>query len=169
MEFLQNTNNWVKGEILEASIIAVFGIIVLLSGVALGKFGTTPNARALLLPLLVVGILLLSFGISLYFSNQKRLSEYKEQFEENTIEFVQQEKKRVEDFQYMYIISKVIATIAFVLAFFAFWFTKSSNIQGIAIGLLLFGISSLVIDFFSEERAKIYYNKIKIEQSNKNQ
>ena len=127
MEFLQNTNNWVKGEILEASIIAVFGIIVLLSGVALGKFGTTPNARALLLPLLVVGILLLSFGISLYFSNQKRLSEYKEQFEENTIEFVQQEKKRVEDFQYMYIISKVIATIAFVLAFFAFWFTKSST------------------------------------------
>lgn len=162
MEFITHTINWIKGEMFEASIIGIFGTLVVLSGIAFWKFGVTPTAKSLILPLIVVGVIFISSGVSMYFSNQKRLVEYQQNYQENKTEFIQQEKERVENFQYMYNISKILATVGFLVALIAFWFTKSSTFQGIAIGLAIFGFTSLVIDFFSEERASIYYDKIEL-------
>lgn len=163
MEFIQHTNNWIKGEIFEAIIIGVFGLLVITTGILYWKFGHTLNTKALIIPLVIVGVVLMGMGISMYFSNQKRLLEYKSAFEQNKAEFVQNEKERVESFQYMYTTTKVLATIFFVFAILVFWFSKSPNLHGIAIGLALFGLSGLVIDYFSQERADHYYEKINTE------
>jgi hypothetical protein len=160
MEFIQHTINWVKGEILEGTLITIFSLLLLLSALLFWKYGTTPNARIMIIPSSVIGLFLLMVGSSMYVSNQKRLTEYKQNIETNSVEFIQLEKKRVEDFQYMYVISKIIAIVTFAFAIFAFWFTKSSIAQGIAISLLILGISGLIIDYFSEERASIYYSEI---------
>lgn len=77
--------------------------------------------------------------------------------------FLHAEKKRVEAFQYMYTISKVVATVCFVFTLMIFWFSKSSSLQGLGIGLTLFAISGLIVDYFSQERAEIYY-KVILEQ-----
>lgn len=41
-----------------------------------------------------------------------------------------------------------------------FLFTKNATTQSIAIVFLMLGVSLLVIDYFSEERATIYYAEI---------
>lgn len=163
MEFLDHTLNWTKGEIFEAVIIAVFGILTIIIGFVFWKFGDTPNAKALLLPLIVVGGIFVGSGISMYLSNQKRLVEFEKRFKQDQVAFVQQEKPRVEDFQYLYTMTKILATAFFALALLFFWFTNNHYLQAVGIGLILFGLSGLVSDYFSKERADIYYELIKNE------
>jgi hypothetical protein len=160
MDLINNTNNWVKGEIFEGTVIAFFGILTLSIAFIFWKFGETPHAKALTIPVVVIGVLLLSMGVSMYSSNQKGFKEYQNRYQENPSGFIKQEKERVESFQYMYVISKVVATVAFAFAIFAFWFTKNATTQSIAIVFLMLGFSLLVIDYFSEERASIYYAEI---------
>lgn len=160
VNFFNNTSAWINGEIFEAILIFVFGIVTILSGALFWKFGATPNAKALVIPLAVTGIVYASLGGSMYISNHKRLPVYQQSFTKSTIEFIKAEKKRVEGFQYMYTISKIVATVFFTLTLLIFWFSKSSMLQGSGIGLTIFAIAGLVVDYFSQERAEVYYKAI---------
>lgn len=160
MEFIDHTLNWTKGEIFEAVVIAIFGLLTITIGFVFWKFGETPSAKALLIPFIVVGVLFVGSGISMYMSNQKRLVHFENSYQEDPAAFVVQEKQRVEDFQYLYTITKILATLFFALALIFFWFTKNHYLQAVGIGLILFGLSGLVIDYFSKERADIYYETI---------
>lgn len=160
MNFFNYTTSWIKGEIFEAVFIIIFGALTIVGGFLFWKLGSTPSAKALLFPLAVTGTILLTTGISMYVSNQKRLVEYEQNYTQDNTSFITSEKKRVEDFQYMYPLSKGIATVLFITAILFFWFSKSHTLHAWGIGLSLFGLASLVIDYFSKERADIYYKLI---------
>ena len=96
----------------------------------------------------------------MYVSNQKRLSEYEQSYKQENLAFIKAEKQRVESFQYMYVISKVVATVFFAATLLLFWFTKSPNFHAWGIALTFFALSGLVIDYFSQERADMYYKVI---------
>lgn len=81
-------------------------------------------------------------------------------FEKNNTEFVQAEIKRVQDFQYMYPMSIAISFISFLLAIGVLYFVKNTQWHAIAIALILFGGAFAVIDYFSKERANIYYMRL---------
>lgn len=160
MEIIDHAITWCKGEIFEGRIILFAGIIVIILAFLFFKLGTTPNAKAMLYPLLVVGILFVAVGISMPYSNSKRIVEFQKAYTENPEGFVQSEKERVEGFRYMYTVTLIIALVSFAFALLVFWFSNSSMLKAVAIAMALFGISGLVIDHFSEERASIYYQKI---------
>ena len=160
MDFFTHTTAWVKGEILEALLITAFGLVTLAGGFLFWKLGSVPAAKALLLPLIVTGLIYSAIGISMYISNQKRLTEYEQNYKLDSLSFIKAEKQRVESFQYMYVISKVVATVFFVVTLFLFWFTKSQGLHASGIGLTLFALTGLVVDYFSQERAEIYYQAI---------
>lgn len=167
MSFYNHTLNWITGELFEAYFILNFGIITIIGGFLFGKFGSTPNAKALLIPLVIVGIIYAAIGLSMVVSNNKRLTTYKQDFDKNNYTFVQSEKKRVEDFQIGYTISKIVASVCFPITLLLFWFSKSPNFQALGIGLALFALSGLVVDYFSQERADEYYKAIIIELNSK--
>ncbi len=104
--------------------------------------------------------LFLVAGSYLRIENTKRMQEFPVKYEQNQQDFIISEKKRVEDFQMSYVFTKIIATICFIFAILIFWFVKNNFWQAMAICLVFFGLSGLVIDYFSENRAKIYYEKI---------
>lgn len=160
MDFFQNTIDWIKGELLESKLIIAFGLSTVLIGVLFWKLGSTPSAKALLLPFLIVGGIYTSIGGNMLLSNQKRMIAMQLSYQKNKTDFIENEKKRVEDFQYQYKISKIVATVCFTLTLFLFWYAKNPNWQGVAIGTGLFGLAGLIVDYFSEERAFIYYQKI---------
>ncbi len=160
MNFFNSTSAWIKGEVFEGILIFVFGVFIILLGLIFWKFGETPNAKALIIPLIIAGFVYVLLGGSMYVSNQNRLPVFKQKFSHNQSEFIQSEKKRVESFQYMYTISKVVATVCFSLTLLIFWLSKSPSWQGWGIGLSLFAISGLMVDYFSQERAEIYYKVI---------
>ena len=160
MDFFTRTTAWIKGEILEALLITAFGLVTLAGGFLFWKLGSVPAAKALLLPLIVTGLIYSAIGISMYISNQKRLTEYEQNYKLDSLSFIKAEKQRVENFQYMYVISKVVATVFFAVTLLLFWFTKNPGLHALGIGLTLFALTGLVVDYFSQERAEIYYQAI---------
>ena len=160
MDFFTHTTAWIKGEILEALLITAFGLVTFAGGFLFWKLGSVPAAKALLLPLIVTGLIYSAIGISMYISNQKRLTEYEQNYKLDSLSFIKAEKQRVENFQYMYVISKVVATVFFAVTLLLFWFTKNPGLHALGIGLTLFALTGLVVDYFSQERAEIYYQAI---------
>lgn len=160
MNLYNYTSNWLKGELFESKMIIAFGIATIMLGILFSKIGTTPNAKALFYPFVLIGIIYAAIGGNMLYSNTKRMNEMPYLFERNKTEFAQKEKQRVESFQYQYKISKAVATIFFLATIFIFWFTKNSTWQGFGIGLTLFGLVGLIVDYFSEERAGTYYQEI---------
>ncbi len=160
MELVQHTIQWIKGELFEAKLIVAFGLITIVAGFLFWKIGTTPNSKALFIPLIVVGAIYASIGGGMLYSNPKRLVELPQSYQKDKIEFAQSEKKRVDDFQYGYKVSKIVATVFFLLTLVIFWTTKNPTWMGIGLALTYFAIAGLVVDYFSQERADTYYVEI---------
>lgn len=158
MEFIQNTINWIKAEIFEAWLILAFGLFTITTGLLFWKIGTTPGSKALLWPLIFSGVIYAGIASGMLFSNQKRMVEFPQNYQQSKKEFVTAEKKRIEDFQYGYKVSKIVATLFFTMTLIIFWTTKNPTWQGIGIGLSYFALTGLIIDYFSQERADIYYS-----------
>ncbi len=160
MDFIEHTHNWIKGEIYEARLIVFFGVLTLVAAFLFWKTGTTPGAKAMLFPLLSVGIMYAVIGGGMLYSNPIRAKEFSKAFEENQTEFMHSEKKRVESFMGWYPKTRYIMAGMAILGiiFFLLWSTPIG--RAIGIGLMLMGLATFVVDHFSEERAKIYYEQI---------
>ncbi len=160
MELIKYTTEWAKGEIFEGICIAVLGVLTLLCTLLIWKYGTTINAKALVIPSLVIGLLFIVMGGSMVYSNNQRIAEFEKAYQANSSEFIQVEKKRVEDFQFMYPTSLAISAVCFLITMLAFSLSKNPTFHAIAIALSLFGFALIVIDYFSKERGQIYYEHI---------
>jgi hypothetical protein len=167
MEFIQHTTNWVKGEIFEGIIIGSFGLLTIICSLLLWKFGETPNSKALLIPLAIVGIFILAIAIWGIASNNKKLPQYAEAFNKDKTGFVKSEKKRVEDFQYLYKMTIIIASVGFAIAICFFLFTNNHILKAIGLALIILGLTGLIIDYFSKERADTYYKAITTEMESR--
>lgn len=160
MDFYQHTQNWMKGELFEGTIVLISGIILIIISLLFWKYGSTSNAKSLIIPILVVG-LLFSLGIgAMMISNQKRIAQFEKAYQENSKVFIESEKQRVEDFQVLYKYSVGFAAISFVLTIIAFGFFENRIFQSICIALMIVSVSLIIIDHFSKERAGIYYQHI---------
>jgi len=160
MDFYQNTQDWLKGELFEGTILLISGIILLIISLILWKFGSTPNAKALIIPIMVVGLLFILGVGGFMVSNQKRISNFEKSYQENPKEFIESEKQRVEEFQILYKYSVGFAAISFLLTIIAFGFVENRIFQSICIALMIISVSLIIIDHFSKERAQVYYQHI---------
>lgn len=158
--FIQHTINWVTGEIFEAKIFGFFGLLIVICSAVFWKLSQAAIARALPVPLLVIGIFILCTAVINVSLNKKRIHNFTEAYKADKTLFIIQEKKRVEDFQYLYKISIAIACVCFLLAACFFVFTNNDQLKGVGISLFIFGLTCLVVDYFSKKRASVYYMKI---------
>ncbi len=160
MDFIQHSLNWCKGEFFEAKLILTFGIGVIIIAILFYTWGNTPSAKAMLFPLLVVGLMFSIIGGGMLYSNPKRMVEFPKAYEENPTAFIKSEKARVDEFISWYPKTRyIMAGLALIgLACFLFWATPIGRAIGIA--LILMALATFVVDHFSEERAEIYYKEI---------
>jgi len=160
MDLIRYSIEWVRGEILEMTLIAVAGATLVGSGVAISRLGTTPLAKSLLVPLVVLGLFYGAVGIAGYASNQRRIAAFELAHHDSPAAFARAEKARVEGFQYMYTVTNVVAPLAFAIAMVLFWRTLDPRARAAGLALVMFGLIGLSIDSFSKERADIYYARI---------
>ncbi|MFY7845728.1 manganese efflux pump [Chryseobacterium gambrini] len=158
---MQNTIDWYNGEIFEGKFILAFGLFLILTALLFYFLGNTQAAKALLIPMLVIGIFFSITGANMIRSNGKQKQEVAKKYEQSPKEFINAEIKRVDDFQYLYPMSIAISLACFLIAIALLYFTQNVNLKAIAISLILFGMAFAVIDYFSKERATIYYEQLK--------
>jgi hypothetical protein len=158
MNFQHYTIEWYKGEIFESTISGGFGLVIIITTLLLQLLETTDNAKALFWPLLLVGFILISAGIYNRQNNISILNEVKK----TTInkEYIIKEKQRVENFQSLYTFTKTFSGVLFLTAILIFFLISNRFWLSIALSMVLLGLSGLVIDYFSKERADIYYERI---------
>ena len=94
------------------------------------------------------------------YSNNQRITNFQSAYQSDSEGFIQNEKKRVEDFQFMYPTSLAISAVCFLITVLAFSFSQSPIFQAIGVALAVFGLSLIIIDYFSKERGQIYYEHI---------
>lgn len=157
---LENTINWYQGEIFEGKMILLFGIIISIIGFILHFWGTTPYAKALFVPMFVLGILLITTGSGMIFTNGKTITQIPELYEKNPVEFILSEIKRVEGFMYLYPTTLTASAVLFLVGVLLLGFTKNIYFHSSAVALVVLGVSLIAIDYFSKERATIYYKKL---------
>lgn len=161
MNKIQNSINWYNGEIFEAKFILGFGLFFILTSLLFYFLGTSPTAKALLIPILVIGIFFSATGANMIYLNSKKVKGIEIKYHQNPKDFINLEIQRVEAFQFLYPMSITISLVCFLLAVFLIYFSKNINLQAIAISLILFGSTFTVIDYFSKERAAKYYQELK--------
>lgn len=157
---VKNTLNWYNGEIFEAKFILGFGVFTLICYLLFYFLGNTPKSKSLLVPMLIISLFFIVTGANMIYSNRTKIQEIETKYNKNPKEFVDNEIKRVEDFQYLYPLSIGISLVCFIVAIGLLYFSKNIHLQAIAIALLFFGSTFAVIDYFSKERATIYYEKL---------
>lgn len=157
---VKNTLNWYNGEIFEAKFILGFEVFTLICSLLFYFLGNTPKSKSLLAPMLIISLFFIVTGANMIYSNRTKIQEIETKYNKNPKEFVDNEIKRVEDFQYLYPLSIGISLVCFIVAIGLLYFSKNIHLQAIAIALLFFGSAFAVIDYFSKERATIYYEKL---------
>ena len=160
MDFLSHSIAWCKGEIFEGRMILLFGILSIIFSLLFWKIGTTPAAKAMIFPILGIGLLFSGAGISMQYSNQQRIQTFTAAYQSDAAGFVQAEKERTETFMTWYPLIRYVVAGMVLLSVGMFLFWSAPLARASAITLLLLGSSILIIDFFSEERAEIYYSHI---------
>ncbi len=160
MDFIQHTLNWCKGEIFEAKLILLYGIVVIIIALLFWKTGSTPSAKAMLFPLLAVGFMFSGIGGGMLYSNHNRMIEYPAAFQENPSKFVKAEKERTDEFMSWYPVTRYIMIGFALLGFglYLFWTTPLG--RAIGMSLVLMSLSTFFVDHFSEERAEMYHYHI---------
>lgn len=159
MEFLEFAISWCKGEIFEARIILVFGLVLFLCAYLFYKFGFTLYAKEMVLPLFLLGFFYVSVGFGMNYSNQKRIESFTIEYKSSKYEFIKKEKERVEEFKTWYPKVKVAMTIIIAFSILVY-FLGGVKVGSFTLVFILMGLSGFVIDHFSEERADIYYEHI---------
>ena len=160
MKFIEYSTQWAKGEIFEGLCVTLFGVLIIVCTAMLHKFGTTINAKALIIPTLIIGLLFGMLGSYMLYSNNQRINQFESEYQANPTTFIENEKKRVEEFQILYPISLAISAVCFFVTILVFTFSKSPNFHAIGVALSILGLTLIIIDYFSKERAQIYYEHI---------
>jgi hypothetical protein len=159
MDLLQHTIAWCKGEIFEGRIILLVGALVALAAFGFWKFGETPYARAAVVPLAVLALLMMATGVTMNVSNARRIHTFTEAHAADPQAFVQAEKQRADEFIAWYPRTRWIffgiAVVGMVLMMYGSPMSRSIGMTLIALALSIY-----VIDHFSEERALIYHGQI---------
>jgi hypothetical protein len=160
MEFIEHTVAWCRGEIFEGRMLALFGATVIVIAVAFWRFGSTPAARAMFIPLLAVGALSLIVGLSMNFNNQARIPKYTAAYEADPAAFIQSERQRTDDFIRWYPITMASFSFVTLLGCAVYLFRPTPLGRAIGLATIVMGLAVLFLDHFSEERAATYHDSI---------
>ena len=153
---IQSALDWVRGEQTEGIVVLCIALVIIAVGVLLPRLITTPYAKVAMPPLVIVGVAYCAIGAGIFYNagQSKKDLLAREQTEEIQ-QIAQTEKARVEGFERSYTASKIVSTLFMLTAALLIWFAKSPTGQGIAIGLILFALLAVSVDYFSKERADI--------------
>ena len=87
MELLKLAIEWAKSEVFSTRFFIVFAILFLIASVGFWQLGKTDIAKAYIIPTLVAGVLLMTIGLGLFFTNKSRVIQFEKAYHANATAF----------------------------------------------------------------------------------
>ena len=96
MDILKTATDWAKAELFSTPFFILFGVLFVLASVGFWQLGKTDMARAYIIPTLVAGLLLMTIGLGLFFTNKSRITQFETAYNKDKLAFVEAELVRAE-------------------------------------------------------------------------
>jgi len=163
MEIIKTATEFAKAEIVSSIIFMFFGITYLLGSLGLWKFGQTSFTKALVIPILIAGVLLLCAGISFYLSNKSRIDNFEIEYKKNPNELINSEIVRTASTIKTYeTVALKVFPIIIIIAGIIFWFTSNPIVRAICIALIAFLFVLVLLDSQALKRMKAYNQQLEL-------
>lgn len=165
MEVLKLATEWAKAEVFSTRFFIFFAIAFLTASIGFWRLGITDIARAYIIPTLVAGVLLLSIGLGLFFTNKSRIVAFEKAYTNDATAFVESEIIRAEKTlqEYKTVVFTAIPIIIIVAALLLI-FTNTPTWRAISITTIAMMIVILVVDGTAQARIEGYYQQLKLVQ-----
>lgn len=165
MEIVKAATIWTKAEIVSSMWFMFFGVVNILVAIGFWKFGNVEILKALILPLLIVGGLLLGAGISFYLSNSSRLSNIEKDYHNDISAWINSEFEKTESTirTYENVALKIFPGIILV-ALLIIVFVAHIKVRAICIAIMVFLLTLVLLDSRALKRIKTYHKQLELVQ-----
>ncbi|MBT8181908.1 MAG: hypothetical protein KJO53_10000 [Eudoraea sp.] len=162
MEILKLATEWAKAEVFSTRFFIFFAILFLIASIGFWQLGKSDIARAYIIPTLVAGVLLLTIGLGLFFTNKSRITEFETAYNSDVTAFVESEIVRAERTlkEYKTIVFKAIPIIIIVAALVII-LINTPTLRAISITTIAMLIAILLIDGTAHARIEAYHKELK--------
>ncbi len=163
MEILKAASDWAKAEIVSSIFFMLFGGVYLLAAFGFWQWGNSPLTKALVIPILIAGGLLLSAGVSFYLSNKSRLTSFETSYKTHPSALIESEIERTAQTikTYENIALKVFPAIIVVAALLSA-FISNPIIRAICIAIIAFLSVLVILDSQALKRIKTFHQQLEL-------
>lgn len=168
MELLKLATEWAKEEVFSTRFFMLFAILFLIASIGFWQLGKTDLAKAYVIPTLVSGLLLLTIGVGLLYTNKIRINKFEKSFKQNEIEFYESEIARTEATLDEYKIVLKVIPILIILAALLILFINTPIWRAISITTIAMLVIILLVDGNAHSRIENYNKELKLINNNKN-
>ena len=163
MDILKTATDWAKAELFSTPFFILFGLAFIAVSIGFWQLGKTEMARAYIFPTLVAGLLLMTIGLGLFFTNKSRIKEFETAYNKDASTFVESEIMRAEATlkEYKTIVFKAIPVIIIVAALLII-FINAPTWRAISITTIAIMVVILLIDGTAHARIDAYHKELKL-------
>ncbi|ALJ05318.1 hypothetical protein APS56_09355 [Pseudalgibacter alginicilyticus] len=163
MDILKTATDWAKAELISIPFFMLFGFVFIVASIGFWHLGKTDIARAYIIPTMVAGLLLMTIGLGLFYTNKSRITRFETAYNIDASAFVASEITRSESTlkEYQTVVFKVIPLIIIVAALLIIFVNKPMW-RAISITTIALLIVILLIDGTAHARIETYKNQLEL-------
>lgn len=163
MEILKIATEWAKAEVFSTRFFIFFAILFLMASIGFWQLGKTDIAKAYIIPTLIAGILLMTIGLGLFYTNKSRITQFENAYKSDASAFVESEKARTESTlkEYKTVVFKAIPIII-IIASLLIIFINTPTWRAISITTIAMLIVILLVDGTAHSRIETYKKKLEV-------
>jgi len=162
MELLKLATEWAKAEVFSSRFFILFALVFLMASIGFWQLGKTDLAKAYVIPTLVAGVLLLTIGIGLTYTNTKRITAFETAYHRDATAFAKSELERAEKTVKEYKVVFTVVPIIIILAAAVLIFTTTPTWRAIGITTIAMMTVILVVDGTANARIADYKKALEL-------
>lgn len=162
MELLKLATEWAKAEVFSTRFFILFAIFFLIASIGFWQLAKTDLAKAYIIPTLVAGILLMTIGVGLFYTNKSRITQFEKAFNADTSAFYQSEVQRSESTLKEYTIVFKVIPILIIVAALLILFVNTPTWRAISITTIAMLTVILLVDGTAHSRIDRYHKDLKL-------
>ena len=162
MELIKLSTEWAKAEVFSTRFFILFAILFLIVSIGFWQLGKTDLAKAYIIPTLVAGLLLMTIGVGLFYTNKSRITQFEKVFNDNATTLYQSEVERTELTLNEYTTVFKVIPILIILAALLMLFFHAPIWRAVSITSIAMLIVILFVDGTAYARMETYHNELKM-------
>ncbi|QKG80709.1 hypothetical protein [Tenuifilum thalassicum] len=160
MELLKLSTEWAKAEVLSTRFFIVFAILFFATSIGFWQLGKTELAKAYVIPTLVAGVLLMTIGLGLFYTNKSRVVQFEKAYREDATAFYKSEIERTESTLKEYTVVFKVIPILIIVAALIILFLNTPTWRAIGITTIAMLTIIMLIDGTAYARMEVYHTKL---------